>query len=400
MKIKDHFRPFFVEPTPKRPTGSKILPPWEIATYVREFFPPPKLEPQAPVHVDTGATAAKVLPDHVDEEDDFVLPVRRVVENIIDNDVVIDKPPADIDVDEDNDNFDIEKMLEKVFAENDKRKLEARNFEFFTSASFNPEPEKLDNSTLMSYSLTSIDPTSTMPLRQTKINGHRRDQRDEVVESGDQSGQPDRKPVPEPVKPESNFGFEESYRDSFYPDKPDASDVFPEKPKESEETMESSKLEAQKVNGAHYDEVARRASYDDVIDRGLFDEEVSRTPDDDEDATLKRSPFDDVTGLTPDDEVTIKRTPFDDISRRSAFDDVTIDELPIFSSPSQVVSDFSDSGNEELNYSNTDDTPMDPLAPSRPQTLLLATRGLNSDALYNYNQVPIDVHISFSSLFH
>ena len=55
------------------------------------------------------------------------------------------------------------------------------------------------------------------------------------------------------------------------------------------------------------------------------------------------------------------------LNRKSPEDDVTIEELPAFSnSPSQVVSEFSDSGHEELIFS-TDNTPLDPQAPSRDQ---------------------------------
>jgi hypothetical protein len=62
------------------------------------------------------------------------------------------------------------------------------------------------------------------------------------------------------------------------------------------------------------------------------------------------------------------------------------DEMSIVAFSSRAVSDFSDSGNEDLVIYNSDET-QTPVVPTRPHTLLLTTRISNSEALYNYNQV-------------
>ena len=64
------------------------------------------------------------------------------------------------------------------------------------------------------------------------------------------------------------------------------------------------------------------------------------------------------------------------------------DEMSIVAFSSRAVSDFSDSGNEDLVIYNSDD-PQTPVGPTRPHTLLLSTRISNSEALYNYNQVTL-----------
>jgi len=109
--------------------------------------------------------AAKVLPSSAVTDDDFVLPVRRdVIDDAVD-DVVED----DAVVVEGDDSVDIEKLLEKVFAENDKRKSETKFLSDDPLADFKPEMPKIpevpdlpEHPVLMSYSLTSVDQVSIL----------------------------------------------------------------------------------------------------------------------------------------------------------------------------------------------------------------------------------------------
>ena len=300
FRVKDIFRPFFNDMTSKRSFTSKTLAPSEICDYVRKYYPPPKI-------VATQSEASKTLP-HLAVEDDFVLPVRRDNPEDAANDPVVGVDDQDAN---DGDDDDIQKMLEKVFAENDRRKAETELQPGPLLESFRfPELKapKVDDEQIISYSVPTVDPAilaapvPTIPLRQTKINGGRKE---EFIQTGNGVAKMDFRPISSTTtpgilstEPESNFDYEEILTE-VPNDKKYRHRVSPEKSK-----------------------------HPDVKDPAL------------EDANL---------------------------NRKSPEDDVTIEELPAFSnSPSQVVSEFSDSGHEELIFS-TDNTPLDPQAPSRDQ---------------------------------
>ena len=304
--------------------------PSDICDYVQEFYPPKKIEPLP----ESGSVTHVV-------DDDFVFPVRsREIEEANEQDV---------------EDLDIEKVLEKVFAENDRSKLEKKMNGLYLTDLENPEAQNVDRQ-MFSYSLMSMDrrvqiPQMPMSLRQTRIDGN------EIDVTNIEEPNPLVQSINSPSNvEEAEFGFDRP--NDFKNSSPQSiNNLISQAEKFNESDNKLLSINEENSKAQKYVELEKKK----WANRQQSFEQDRRNQDREEE---------------DDDEV---------------FHGETVPFRP----PSQVISDFSDSGHDELIFSNPD-TPSDYPVPSRPQTLLLTSSLSNSEALYNYKQntQPMDDQVS------
>ena len=318
--IKDVFRPFFYETTTSNP--SKVLHPSKICVYVQEYFPPKKTDP----------VPEPVLPV-VPLEDDFVVPNRVHFTN------------------EDTDTLDIEKALEKVFAENDKQKMEKKN-QYQIDLENSGTGEETNLVVEQKFSMLSINQITTVSQSIPSM----------------------------PLSLQTLAQSELEY---------DQKNVAQTDQNEASSENKTNNPNSTPPNNTHYN------NYYQEYDKP--DKETSYLPD----TTIKpQSPFnsqDDPNDSCDQMSNNYSHQAIDCDTRSSIDQEMSIGELGPFNS--QPESDYSDSGNEDLVTICYPDSPQESPGPERPHTLLLTTRISNSEALYNYNQnvQPVDDHNQYAS---
>ena len=306
--IKDVFRPFLYENNTSNP--SKVLHPSKICVYVQEYFPPRKTE----------AIPEPVLPV-VPYEDDFVVPNRVHFTN------------------EDTDTLDIEKALEKVFAENDKQKLEKQNQYQMDLENSGAGGETQQLVVEQNFSMLSINQVTTVsqsiPPMPLSLQTLAQSELEYDQKNGAQTAQN-----------EASIENRTTNQNSTPPNNIDYSNYFQETEKSGRET-----------------------SY--LPDTTLKPQSSFNSQDDPNDSCDQMSN-------------NYSQQAIDCDTRSSIDQEISIGELGPFNS--QPESDYSDSGNEDLVTICYPDSPQESPGPERPHTLLLTTRISNSEALYNYNQ--------------
>jgi hypothetical protein len=297
------------------------LAPSDICDYVQEYYPPKKIDPLP----ESGSVTHVV-------DDDFVFPVRtREIEEANEHDV---------------EDLDIEKALEKVFAENDKNELEKKMNDLYLTGLENPQMQTGDRQ-VFSYSLMSIDhqlhiPQMPLSLRQTRIDGN------------DMKNIETSKPI---------FSNLEQAEVSF--------DQSNELKKSSPPITKSLISEAKDLRESDRKLVSKTEEGSNALSHVNLEKKKCRNRQESFEQELRN------------------------LEQEEEDEKIFRDEIVPYRSPSQVISDFSDSGHDELIFSNPD-TPSDYPVPSRPQTLLLTSNMSNNDSLYNYKQnlQSVDDHIN------
>jgi hypothetical protein len=276
---------------------------------VQEYFPPRKTEP----------IPEPVMPD-VPFEDDFVVPNRVHFTN------------------EDTDSLDIEKALEKVFAENDKQKMEKKNqYQLDLESSLAGGETQLVLE--QNFSMLSINQITTVsqsiPPMPLSLQTLAQSELEYAQTNGAQTNQN-----------EVSTEKEANNQNTTPPINTDYSNYFQDSTKSRNETSYLPEITIKPQSSFN--------SQDDPNDSG---DQMSNN---------------------------YSQQAIDCDTRSSIDQEISIGELGPFNS--QPESDYSDSGNEDLVTICYPDSPQESPGPERPHTLLLTTRISNSEALYNYNQ--------------